>query len=710
MKLARLCQLACTWSLLAAFAIAQGRGAPGQQAGAGASPASQQTGKQDKAQAYYHYSLGHLYQERGSLFNRPELLAQAIEELKLALQYDPSSSFLSLELADLYAATGRWRNAIQEAEDDVTRHPEDVAARKLLGRLYLRVLTPDRGQQPPEDMQERAIKQFEQILQRDPKDISSYLILSQLYRAAGETAKAEAILKKAIALQPDSADANSNLALLYADLGDYRAAIDLLKKVANEKADSQIWGTLAYAYEQTQNHKEAAAAYRNALERDPNNMAYRKGLGQNLLLSKQYDEALAQFQALVDANPRDVESYLRLSQAYRVQHKYDQAQQSLTKALELAPDNLDVQFNQVLLYENQGKFQQAIAQVQKILEASAKGDATPYAPQEKVNRGIFLEKLGLLYRDQGDSANAENAFRQMLALGKENAVRAELHLIETYQEAKQYDKALETSEKAVKEYPDSRELVMERASLLASAGKGSAAVSLLKPLLKSTPEDREVWLAMARVYQQQKQFDQAREATAKAEELSESDEEHEYIHFFYGSIWERQKDFKRAEQEFRKVLEMNPESANTLNYLGYMWADQGVHLDEAVKYIQHALDLEPNSGAYMDSLGWAYYKQNRMDLAQQYLEKAVQRLGTDPTILDHLAEVYYSTGRFRDAQAKWKAALDEWNRLPKSELDPDEVAKVQKKLKAQSFKLQGSKSNAGESDRPVFELCHLNFP
>lgn len=703
MKLARLCQLACTWSLLAALTLAQGRGAAGQansKAGSGEPAAAQQNVKADKSQAYYHYSLGHLYQERGALFNRPELLTQAIEEIKLALQYDPTSSFLSMELADLYASTGRWRNAIQEAEDDVSRHPEDVAARKLLGRLYLRVLTPDRGQQPPEDMQERAVKQFEEILARDPKDISSYLIISQLYRAAGESAKAETVLKKAIALQPDSSEANSNLALLYADLGDYRAAIDLLKKVANDKADPQIWSTLAYAYEQTQSYKEAAAAYKQALERDPDNMTFRKGLGQNLLLSKQYEEALAQFQALVEANPRDVESYLRISQVFRVQHKFDDAQQSLTKALELAPDNLDVQFNQVLLYENEGKIQQAIGQVQKILDSSAKSDATPYSPQEKVNRGIFLEKLGFLHRDQGDIANAENAFRQMLALGKENAVRGELHLIETYQENRQYDKALDTAEKAVKEYPESRELVMERAALLASAGKASAAINLLKPLLKNTPEDREVWLAMARVHQQEKQFDQSREAAAKAEELSESDQEHEYIHFLYGSIWERQKDYKRAEEEFRKALQIDPDSAMTLNYLGYMWADQGVHLDEAVKYIQRALEFEPNSGAYMDSLGWAYYKQNRMDLAEQYLEKATRRLGTDPTILDHLAEVYYSTGRIREAQAKWKTALDEWNRLPKSEVDQEEVAKVQKKLRDANVKLAQENKEGKSESRP----------
>ncbi|MBI2817375.1 MAG: tetratricopeptide repeat protein [Acidobacteria bacterium] len=684
MKFSRLSRLACTWGLLGACALAQGGGAAGQQNGGSS---SQQNAARDKAQAYYHYSLGHLYQERGALFNRPELLAQAIEEIKLALQYDPTSSFLSMELADLYAATGRWRNAIQEAEDAVARHPEDVAARKLLGRLYLRVLTPDRGQQPPEDIQDRAIKQFEQLVARDPQDISSYLILSQLYRAAGETAKAEATLKKAIDLQPDSAEANSNLALLYADLGDYRRAIDLLKKVANDKADPQVWSTLAYAYEQIQNYKDAAAAYRKALERDSDNLTFRKGLGQNLLLSKQYEEALAQFQALVESNPRDVESYLRMSQAYRVQQKYDLAQQNLAKAIELAPENLDVQFNQVLLYEAQGKLSEAIGQVQKILDAGAKSEGGPFSPQEKANRAIFLEKLGFLYREQGDFTSAENTFRQMLTLGKEHAVRGQLHLIDTYHQTKQLDKALEISERAIKENPDSRELVTARASLLASAGQSSAAVALLKPLLKNNADDREIWLAIARVYQQDRQFDQARDAVAKAGESSESDQEQHYIHFLYGSIWERQKDYKRAEQEFRKALEIDPDNAMTLNYLGYMWADQGVNLDEAIKYIQRALEMEPNSAAYLDSLGWAYYKQNRLDLAQQYLEKAVQRLSSDPTILDHLADVYFSQGRYRDAQAKWKAALDEWAKLPKTEVDQAEVNRVQKKLKDANARL-----------------------
>ena len=214
----------------------------------------------------------------------------------------------------------------------------------------------------------------------------------------------------------------------------------------------------------------------------------------------------------------------------------------------------------------------------------------------------------------------------MLALGGDSAIRAEVRLIETYQENRQYDRALEASEKAVQAYPESRGLATERASLLASMGEVSAAVALLQPFLDNTPRDRGIWLALSQIHLRAKQFEQARQAVEKAKGLSDSKEEIEYIHFLNGSIWEREKQYGRAEEAFRKALEINPNSAMALNYLGYMLADLGIRLKESVNYIQRALQMEPNSGAYLDSLGWAYYRQERWDLAEQYLQRAVQYL------------------------------------------------------------------------------------
>ncbi|MBI3933683.1 MAG: tetratricopeptide repeat protein [Acidobacteria bacterium] len=635
----------------------------------------------DKAKAYYHYSLGHLLQERGVLFNRPELLSQAIDELQLALQFDPASSFLSMELADLYAATGRWRNALQEVEDNVRRNPNDAAARRLLGRLYVRLLSGDRGATAPPELQQRAVQEFEQIVERNPTDAQSFLILAQLYRASDETAKAEETLKKALALEPDSSDASTQLAMLYMDVGDFHAAIDLLQRITATDDAPELIGTLGYAYEQIRDYQAAATAYSRALERDPENPAYRKGLAQNLLYSRNYDRALEEYQTAARANPRDAESFMRISQIHRAQGKFDMARDSLTQAAEIAPDNLEIQFNFVLLDEMEGKLDDAIERIKQVLVASAKPGPNSYTSQEKSNRGIFLEKLGALYLDTHDYTAAEQTFEQMKDLGGDTAVRGQVRLIETYQENREYDKALAASAEALQQDPQNRELATARASLLASTGDAEGAVQVLQPMLTGGSGDRDLWLALSQIHLRARQFDQAHEATAKAEALSNTEDEKAYIHFLYGSIWERQKDFDRAEEQFRKALELNPDSAMTLNYLGYMFADQGVRLDEAVDLIQRALEMEPNSGAYLDSLGWAYYKQNRFDLAREYLQKAIDRIPTDPTIRAHLGDVYFKSGQTTQAVNEWKRALQEWQGLPKSDIDEEEVAKIEQKLR-----------------------------
>jgi tetratricopeptide (TPR) repeat protein len=270
----------------------------------------------------------------------------------------------------------------------------------------------------------------------------------------------------------------------------------------------------------------------------------------------------------------------------------------------------------------------------------------------------------------------------MQALGGDNEIRGRLGLLGVYQEARDYEKALEVSAEAVRLHPDNRQILTARASLLATTGDATGAVRLLEPLVGRQPDqDRELWLSMAQIQLRAKQFEEAVESAAKAEALSNSEEEKAYIHFLYGSIRERQKDFAKAEEQFRKALEFDPESAMTMNYLGYMFADQGIHLDEAVSLIQKALEMEPASGAYLDSLGWAYYRQNKLDLAEEYLEKAVERVPADPTILDHLGDVYFKTGRVSEAVEQWNKALDEWKRLPKNELDPDEISKIEQKIR-----------------------------
>jgi tetratricopeptide (TPR) repeat protein len=125
----------------------------------------------------------------------------------------------------------------------------------------------------------------------------------------------------------------------------------------------------------------------------------------------------------------------------------------------------------------------------------------------------------------------------------------------------------------------------------------------------------------------------------------------------------------------------------TLNYLGYMLADRGVKLDDALAMLQKAVQLEPQNYAYLDSLGWVYFKLGQYPLAEENLRKASERVSTDPTVHDHLGELYEKTGRLRLAVAQWDQSLSQYARTVPADVDESDVSKVQKKLESAKVKL-----------------------
>ena len=118
-----------------------------------------------------------------------------------------------------------------------------------------------------------------------------------------------------------------------------------------------------------------------------------------------------------------------------------------------------------------------------------------------------------------------------------------------------------------------------------------------------------------------------------------------------------------------------------------MLADRGMHLDEAFNYVKRAVDLDPQNGAYLDSLGWVYFKMGNFDMAEENLRKASERISNDATIHEHLGDLYQKTGRLKLAAAHWERALEEYNKTIPAEVDSTDVAKVQKKLEAAKVKL-----------------------
>ena len=200
-------------------------------------------------------------------------------------------------------------------------------------------------------------------------------------------------------------------------------------------------------------------------------------------------------------------------------------------------------------------------------------------------------------------------------------------------------------------------------------------------------DERDSHLALAQIYTRLKRWQEATAELNSAEALATKPDEKLYVAFLRGALYDRQKQYDLAEAEFRKALVIDPQNATILNYLGYMLADRGVRLPEALALIRKAVDLDPQNGAFLDSLGWVYYKSGQYALAEENLRKANERINTDPTVHDHLGEVYEKTGNLKMAVAQWERSMTEYAHSLPADADPADVAKVQHKLENARVKL-----------------------
>ena len=653
--------------------------------------------KVDRAAAYYHFALGHLYAELAGVYgNRGDYLNKAIENYKQAMKADPAAGFLSEELSDLYIQAGQTRTAVLEAEEALRQNPNDLTARRILGRIYARMIGDMRSNKVNEEMLRKAIEQYRIIAEKDSRDLDTWLVLGRLNSVARNSVDAEKAYKKALEIDAGNEDALTGLARIYSDLGDSKSAAEMLRRAAEKSPNARTLTALALNYEQMREYALAAETLKQAIELSPgSNPDLKRALAQNLMLAEKYDDAVKVYDELVAEDPKDFQSYLRLSQIHRQQGRAAKAREAADKARSLDPDNLEVRYNEVGLLENEGKTGEAIATLKELLASTEKKS---YTAGERGNRVALLERLGVLYRNNEQHAEAIATFQAVLELDADLGSRVAAQIIETHRSAKDYSKAEAEANAAVKRYPDDRMLKLVRSSVLAERGKAAEAVAELSKLLDGKA-DREIHLSIAQAWEKAKLYREMGQALDAAEKLSESAEEKETVTFMRGAMYERMKQYDAAEREFRKVIERNPRNASALNYLGYMFADRNVNLPEAHDLIERALQLDPNNGAYLDSMGWVYFRQGRLEEAEQILIRALQRYGRDPAIHDHLGDVYFKQGRLKDAIAQWNKALKEWEAAAPSENDPAEIARIQKKLEGARVRLAKEGSVPGSKQQ-----------
>jgi tetratricopeptide (TPR) repeat protein len=631
---------------------------------------------------------------------RPEDVTHAIEEYKLALDADPDSAQLANALADLYFRTGSVRQAETTARTLLKTSPDNIDAHRLLGKIYLKQLgeaeNSASSSSPAGTVLDQAIAEFEKIVSLQPSSVEDRMVLGQLYTVKHQPEKAEAEFKSAQAIEPESEDVVLNLARLYAESGDIQKSAKVIEDVPESDRTPKMEFTLGAAYDQLKQTKDAISAYQRAEDMEPGDPRTIDALAQALFNSSQFDEALKQYQELAEADPENNQPLIRISEIQRRQGKYEDALATIEKAMKIDPTSLEAGYNEGLLLDVLGRFDDAEQTYQKMVDLTSHANGA-YTDEEKNNRSIFLERLGAVYLEQNKIDQAVATYQKMIEMGGDNAARGYQGEVDAYQTAKQFDKAVEVSQKAVAANPKNRDMKLMLAGELADQGKPDDALTMAKGLLNGQAEnDRTVWFAIGQINIRLKRWKDAEDAFAKAEPLATKKDDRIYLLFLRGELADREKHMDQAEQYFRQALDLDAENAMTLNYLGYMLADKGIRLPEALKLIRHAVDIEPMNGAYLDSLGWVYFKLGQYELAEDNLRQAVQRDQTDPTVHEHLGDLYEKTGRIRLAAAQWQLSLDEYSKSSQADVDPGDVTKVQKKLEGARVKLAKEESVIGQ--------------
>ncbi len=638
-----------------------------------------------KADAYYHSMLAHLYEEQAIQGGKPELANQAVDEYKAALAADPDSPVLSNELAELYFRTGRVKEAIGAAQAEIARDPNSLDAHKLLGRIYLRSLG-DAQSGSNKDMLQLAIGEYTRIVQLEPNNIEDHLLLGQLYSFAKDSAHAQEQFAAAQKINPHSEEVVLNMARIDTEQGNLRGAVQVLCALPDADQTAKTEYALGASYDQLKETKHAIAAYQKSIALEPDNLDVERSLADALHRDGQDKAALAAYNDVIDGDPSDANAYLHAAEIERKSGRLDEALANLKKAAPLASDSLEIRYNEALVYEQMGQYPDAERLLTKMV-ADSEHSTGDYSPAEKNNYALFVDHLANVYQDESRTDDAIAAYNKLIPLGDEYTLSAYASEVDALREAHQYDRATQLLQQAVSKFPKNRGLKLALANQLASSGKYDEGVAMAKGLLNNTPQDRDVYMGLAQIDLHAKKWKEAGEVLDKAEQLSTTNDQKVGVDVERAVVEDRQKHFDAADADYQKALALDPNNSTVLNNYGYLLADRGVRLNDALAMIQKAVKLDPQNYANLDSLGWAYFKLGQYALAENNLLKATQRSEQDPTVHEHLGDLYEKTDRLKQAASQWEESLRLYAKTDPGDAEPGEGTRLQKKLDSARVKL-----------------------
>lgn len=601
-------------------------------------------------QAYYEFMMARRLEALNDLTG-----AQAA--LRRALDLDPESAELHAELAGFYARQDKADEAMAAAQQALGLDKDNVEAHRIMG-LVDAALADSQGPPPagetPATLRASAIDHLSRVM-LDPSagtDLNLQLTLARLYLRNSQADKALPLLESISSQAPFAAEPLTMKADAHLALGQMDEAVEALEAAA--EINPRYFAALGDLHERQNRWADAAGAYGKAAEGAPGPAARELRLRwASALLNVEGGAAKAAdiVGELLKANPKDARALYLLSSAQRASGDLASAEATARQLIAMEPASVPglSALAQVLSERHDYK---AIVDV-----------LTPFATDASRGKGregesaLLLARLGFAQRQLGNDAQAIEAFEGAQRLAPRNPL-FDLYLLQTYISGKKFDRATALASDALGRHPGDQRLLRLQAQALAGAGKSADAVKLLQNALAADPDSRDLAVGLASMHAERREYDAAIGVLQKAKAGADEGAEDESLTLQLASVFEEADRPADAEREFRRLLQRDPLNANALNGLGYMLADRGQRLPEAIALIQRALTVDPDNPAYLDSLGWALFKQGKTAEAEPHLRRAAESSVGSSAIQEHFGDLLARQRRYRDAMAAWQRALD----------------------------------------------------
>ncbi|HEY0156770.1 MAG TPA: tetratricopeptide repeat protein [Thermoanaerobaculia bacterium] len=603
-------------------------------------------GAQEAATDPHEFLLAKLASEEGRY-------DEAISHIDRVISRNPGNPVLLYERAMMLIDAGRIERAESELREVLAADPAFYDANRVLGRLLLDQAGSNRS------LIEEAMRYLQAAYKANPDDFSSGLTVTQILRSLGRNAEAERILALMVERAPDQRALNFNYAQVLTTLGRGDESRKYLERtVAIDPTFGPAVMQLLDIYQQQNEWRRAAEVLEPIVADDPTSVEMRRQQAYFYLRAGDARAARDRFRTLVAADPKDARSLFYLAEALNDLEEYTEAEKIFRQLLATDPGDADLIASFALSLSGQKKWDEATRAFTQLLGLSGLPDNL-----------AALARTQLAYIDvqKGNYAAAVETARNVFTFRDKPNPQAINIALEALKKEKKHADTVTLLEPLVQKFPDDPFLNARFVESLVRAGDAARAREHANTQAKRGTRNA---IAIAEAYMQAEDTPAAialirSSIAARPDDLD--------LQFQLGSVLERADDRKASEAVFLKILEQNPDHAPSLNYLGYMWAESGTNLQRAEEMLTRAVGQEPENGAYVDSLGWVYFRLGNLELAEKYLTDATRLLPRDATIHEHLGDVLAKRGDMQRALKSYRTAV---------ELDPEskDIDKIRHKI------------------------------